>query len=126
MFAYTALHRLLANHEREDAVALSWPSLCRYRLSTHMLAVLRVDNVDKHCILERHYLFASIAVQVGAPRREIYIPFLGVRSRCCILFSLPPELSNYAASSIEAFHFYHRAVDQPGLLPVNHICILFL
>lgn len=126
MFAYTASYSTLANHAREDAVALSWPSVCRYRLSTHMLAASRVDAVDRHCILERHYLPASIAVDVGAPRREIYIPLLGARSRCCILFSLPPELSTTPLRRSKRFISISELLISQGYCPLITICILFL
>lgn len=81
MFACTALHRTLANHDREDAAAMSWPSLSRYRLSTHLLAALRVGNGDRHRARERHRLLANMTVDAGAPTREIYILLLGARSR---------------------------------------------
>ena len=130
MFACTASYSTLANHEREQAAALSWPSLCRYRLSTDLSAATRVDNPDQHCILQRHYLLASMGFDVGAPRREIYIPWLGARSRCCRSLassshSLPSSLlrRRFVDRSVS---FHHRAVDQPGLLPVNCLCIYFL
>jgi hypothetical protein len=82
MFACTASHSTLANHGGEDAVALSWPPVSRHRLSTHMVAALRVDGGHQHRVRERHHLLANTSVDAGAATREIYILWLGARSRC--------------------------------------------
>ena len=102
-----------ANHRLALDVAVSWPSLSRYRLSTLARAAMRVDRRRFHCQcnLGEHMATRDIYCPLPRPRPPL---LFGIRS------SSPPSSSYHAAASlIEASLFAPHAVDQPkGYCPL--------